>query len=54
MRPNIAKHPMEWLLYFPVGLLAVAALSLVVFISWPPYLVYQLGRYIIYLWRDDT
>lgn len=53
MRPNIAKQPTEWLLYFPVGLLAVAALSLVVFISWPPYLLYQLGRYTLHLWRDE-
>lgn len=53
MKPNVAKHPMEWLLYFPVGLLAVGFLSFLAFISWPVYLVYQFGRYVVYLCRGD-
>jgi uncharacterized membrane protein len=53
MRPNIARHPKEWLLYFPIGLLVAALICLLVFISWPPYIVYQLGKWAMNMWRDD-
>ena len=43
--PDIGYFPRQWLLFFPLGLLVVSAMSLLIFISWPPYLVYRLGRW---------
>lgn len=50
--PDIAYSPKQWLLFFPLGLLVLSAVSLLVFISWPPYLVYRLGRWTYTLFSE--
>ncbi len=53
MKPNVARYPLEWLLYFPIGLLVLALICVIIFVSWPMYLTYQLGSYVLYLWSDE-
>lgn len=52
----ILRHdnPLVWLLYFPLGLITLAALSIVIAVSWPVYLVAQLGKYTYYMLRDEV
>jgi hypothetical protein len=53
MRPDIASHPVGWLIYFPIGLIMVALMSFIIFISWPLYIVYRIGKWTVYMFGDE-
>ncbi len=50
--PDIAYYPKQWLLFFPLGLIAVGAISFIVVMMWPLYLVFRLGRWTYLLFNE--
>lgn len=50
---DFADDPVHWLLYFPIGVLMVTAVSFIIFVSWPMYLLYRLGKWTIYILGED-
>jgi hypothetical protein len=43
------RFSLGWVIYFPVGLLALSLICFLIAASWPLYLIHTLGKYTV-LW----
>lgn len=49
---DMPERPLLWLLYFPIGLLALSIISLLVFVTWPLYVIHRIGKWVVFMAGD--
>lgn len=47
------KFNLNWVVYFPIGLLVLSFFSFFIALTWPLYLIHQLGKYTVMWARGD-
>ena len=47
MKIKISAHPIWWIFYFPIGLMVLSLSCFLIALTWPLYLIHQLGKYTV-------
>lgn len=47
------RFSLGWIVYFPVGLMVLSLISFLIALTWPLYLIHQLGKYTVTWARGD-